>query len=201
MFTCLECGGNVRPLAKSGRTRVFARGVVLPIPEDFAVPTCDTCDEIYINKELGEKLDAVLQGECLRLQGEHYNTLIASITAHDENIKHHDIARACGVTPAFLSNALAGRKQASPTLTRLLEAFAVCPSELFRNLAGRPWHDGLGPILKIRTQSSSERTAASASVKHIYSAPMTPKQHAPKQHAKKQDKGSPDYKPLGEVAA
>lgn len=59
-FTCMECGGSVELVAKTGRTRVVERGVTLEIPASIPLPTCIKCDEVYINKHLGERIDAIL---------------------------------------------------------------------------------------------------------------------------------------------
>jgi hypothetical protein len=59
-FTCMECGGSVEPVAKAGRSRVVQRGVTMEIPASILLPTCVDCDEVYINKHLGERIDAIL---------------------------------------------------------------------------------------------------------------------------------------------
>ena len=58
---CPECGGIVVPLACAGRTTPYRKLKELQIPEDFEIPTCDKCGEEYINAELAEALDAVLE--------------------------------------------------------------------------------------------------------------------------------------------
>lgn len=62
---CPECGGEVRLLARKGRTREYLRGVRLPIPDDFGIPTCTKCGEESMNVEVSEPLDKLL-GEHLR---------------------------------------------------------------------------------------------------------------------------------------
>lgn len=59
-FTCMECGGKVELVAKPGRTRVVRRGVTMDIPASIPLPTCLVCDEFYVNKHLGERIDAIL---------------------------------------------------------------------------------------------------------------------------------------------
>jgi NMD protein affecting ribosome stability and mRNA decay len=59
-FTCMECGGAVELVAKAGRMRVVEHGITLEIPANIPLPTCAACDEVYINKHLGERIDATL---------------------------------------------------------------------------------------------------------------------------------------------
>lgn len=47
LFTCAECGGDVFAMTGLGRTVENERGVVLPVPDDLAAPTCVRCGEEY----------------------------------------------------------------------------------------------------------------------------------------------------------
>ena len=47
--------------ARSGRVREYRRGVPLPIPDDFEIPTCARCGEEFMIPEVSEPLDALLQ--------------------------------------------------------------------------------------------------------------------------------------------
>jgi transcriptional regulator with XRE-family HTH domain len=135
-FRCVECGDQVRLLKKAGRVEEYRRGVPLPIPEDFAIPTCPTCGEEYFTVELSEalaKLQAPLFAEWQRA---HCEPLVDRIRkAHEITLR--ELEEACGVTGTYLSHVLAGRKEASLTLIRLLEAYAAAPKELARQL-GKP---------------------------------------------------------------
>lgn len=57
---CSECGSAVKLTARPGRTREYRPGVVLPIPDDFEIPTCVRCGEEFIIPEVSEPLDARL---------------------------------------------------------------------------------------------------------------------------------------------
>lgn len=121
-----------------GRTREYSRGYNVPIPDEFAIPTCMRCGEIYIVPELEDTLYPILEERFLKMQAEHYRKLV-EILVRRHGVKHRDIVRACGVTPAYMSHVLNGKRAASTTLTRLLEAFVVCDSEFVRHLEGRHW--------------------------------------------------------------
>ena len=58
---CSECGGAVKLIARSGRTREYRRGVALPIPDDFEIPTCTRCGEEFMTPEISEPLDLLLE--------------------------------------------------------------------------------------------------------------------------------------------
>jgi hypothetical protein len=48
-------------LGGHGRTRQLERGVHLPIPDDFGIPTCTRCGEESMSLDVSEKLDALLR--------------------------------------------------------------------------------------------------------------------------------------------
>ena len=136
--SCAECGKLVRLLKGSGRTREYVRGVPLPIPDDFLIPTCTSCGETYITEDVSSKLDPILKKQYLKLQSEHFRRL-TNILMRRHGITQREIVRVCGITPSYLSHVLAGKRQASTTLTRLLEAFVDSRSEFERHLKGQPW--------------------------------------------------------------
>jgi len=55
-FPCAECGAPVTLAKGVGRTAERRRGEFLPVPDDFAIPTCAACGERYFTVELGEQL-------------------------------------------------------------------------------------------------------------------------------------------------
>jgi transcriptional regulator with XRE-family HTH domain len=110
----------------------------VPIPDEFAIPTCSKCGEIYVVPEIAEELNAILRKAFLRLQQQHYRQMVKVLTER-HGVTQKDIVQACGVTPSYLSHVMAGKRQASVTLTRLLEAFVANPAELDRHLDGHPW--------------------------------------------------------------
>lgn len=58
--SCSECGGEVKLLTGTKRTREYRFGVSLPIPDDFEIPTCIKCKEEYMVPEISEPLDKIL---------------------------------------------------------------------------------------------------------------------------------------------
>lgn len=70
LYRCVECGGDVEMVAKSGRTREMLRGVHVPIPDDFKIPTCTRCGEEFMSLDVSEPLDALLMPIAERMRDE-----------------------------------------------------------------------------------------------------------------------------------
>lgn len=167
-FTCSECGGIVEMSCGVGRTRQYSRGYRVPIPDDFLIPTCGRCGDIYVLPEFEGELNAVLEKQFLKMQAQHYRELISTLT-RCHGVKQHDIVRACGVTPAYLSHVLNGKRKASTTLTRLLEAFVACDSEFVRHLKGQHWLSRKARLYAItvpKIQESAKQAAWSTEDNH-----------------------------------
>jgi len=58
-FHCGICGASVESKTGTGRMREYRRGVPLPVPDDFGMPTCTGCGEEYLSVEQAEALDAL----------------------------------------------------------------------------------------------------------------------------------------------
>lgn len=137
-FVCGLCGGKVELKSGPGRTHFYRRGLALPVPESFEIPTCSACHEEYLSVERAEALNAALQPSFVELQKSHCREVVETIKAqHGATLRQIEIA--CGVTPTYLSHILAGRKEASDTLVYLLEAYSRHRSEFERRQAGGWW--------------------------------------------------------------
>ena len=60
-FTCHECGGEVDYRSGPGRTYEYVEGRSIPIPDDFRLPTCDSCGEQYFTQDITDRLDRMAQ--------------------------------------------------------------------------------------------------------------------------------------------
>lgn len=137
-FRCGVCGGRVKLVAKRGRTREYRRGVDLPVPADFQIPTCDACGEEYLTVAMSEALDARQAPEYAAWQAAHCKRVFARIRErHRATLR--EVEDACGVTRTYLSHVLSGTKEASATLLALLEAFSLAPHEFERRRSGITW--------------------------------------------------------------
>lgn len=122
---CPECGGAVQLKARAGRTREYLKGVHLPIPADFGIPTCTKCGEESMSLDLSEELDAQL-GAVLTQQLHGY---VATIR-RKYSVTQAEIEDALRVTRSYLSHVLSGRKPPSGTLVEMLSLFADVPGAL-----------------------------------------------------------------------
>lgn len=55
-FRCAECGTEVELAHGPGRTEEYRPGIDLPIPDDFVIPACPACGELYFTVELSDQL-------------------------------------------------------------------------------------------------------------------------------------------------
>ena len=131
---CVQCGGMVRPLAGSGRMFEYRPGISLEIPVDFSVSTCELCGETYLTDRDAAELEKRLSTAYASYCGE----LIDAVRER-AGVTLRQVEKAAGVTPTYLSHVTSGRKLASLTLIRLLQAYAIYPKEVHRHLAGNDW--------------------------------------------------------------
>lgn len=137
-FRCGNCGDKVEMVAGKGRTREYRFGLQLPIPDDALIPTCRGCGETWLSVEDAAALDALQAPAYAAWQKAHCTKVVDRIQArHGATLR--EIERACGVTATYLSHVLSGRKEASATLVRLLEAYSLSPSEYVRQRDGGSW--------------------------------------------------------------
>jgi hypothetical protein len=132
---CGECGGTVDMLPAVGETREFRTGTRVEIPRGTPIPKCGECGEIYFSRADDVRIDKIIRRVVAIREAEHYRECVARLQ-RTRNVTVRDIERACGVTATYLSHVMGGRRVPSATLTRLLEAFVACPSELERHLSG-----------------------------------------------------------------
>jgi transcriptional regulator with XRE-family HTH domain len=136
-FCCAQCGGQVRPARGRGRTRPYRRDVVLPISDDFLLPTCSSCGETYESPALAAELDKAQSALFREQQAAHCRTLVGELRRwHGASVA--DIERACGKSTTYLSQIMNGHREPSLTLMRLLECFAAEPSLFARYTTASP---------------------------------------------------------------
>lgn len=141
-FACGMCGERVTMKTGPGREYAYRRGVQLPVPESFGIPTCTDCGEEYLTVERAEELEALLKPVFAARQRAHCTAVVNRIRAiHGVTLR--EIEEACAVTPTYLSHVLAGRREASATLVYLLEAYALAPAEFARRRKGVRWEDAV----------------------------------------------------------
>lgn len=152
---CVSCrSGSVTLRRGLGRSFTYRRGFVLEIPEDIEVPTCEHCGAEYIDAALRDVIKARLKDTHDQSQHKHMSFLI-SVIQERTGASYREIEKACGLTPTYLSHVLSGRREASEQLIALLEAYAVCPSEVGRRLGRVSAHDTKSVKLAIAPSPSA----------------------------------------------
>lgn len=160
-FECDLCGGTVERTAKPGRMREYRPGVPpLPIPDDYVLPVCKECGELYISEESAKRLDELQRPAFMEWQKATVGRLIEKIQRATPGITNREIERICGVTPTYLSHILHGRKEIGQTLLNYLEALALYPEEVHRRRSGKSFDQSYlqscGAALSNRCSSRSQ---------------------------------------------
>lgn len=124
-FRCVECGlGKVRPLARPGRTMRY-RTMMLEIPADLLIPTCDHCGEEWIDESTSRLLDRALEGE--------YRVRLALVARQSlEILSSHttlkELEQLLGLSHGYLSKVGSGQRNPSPELASHLALLATDPA-------------------------------------------------------------------------
>lgn len=130
-FRCAECGiGTVRPLATPGRT-MRHRTMLVSVPADLRIPTCDHCGAEWIDEEAALAIDQALEAEyrrlLLRMAGQSLETLT-------EHTSLRELEQLLGLSQGYLSKVRSGARNPSPELVGNLALLAADPKRRLREL-------------------------------------------------------------------
>jgi len=135
-FVCPACGrGKVALRGGKGRSFPYKQVPALEIDDDFQIPTCDTCGEMFIGAAVAKKLDAHLERQYQRLLGNVVKSAIARIATH---APQQELEQLLGLSHGYLSKLRNGRKDPSPTLVGELMMLAENPRKRVAELR-RHW--------------------------------------------------------------
>ncbi len=141
---CPTCGiGTIAPATGPGRTIAFRNVPDLPVPEDFAIPTCDHCGQWWINPTVAELLDERMAIVYQQHLAQKVDSAIGCLRAH---IRQRDLERLLGLSAGYLSK-LKGGKETSGPLAAVLMLLARYP-QLLESLR-RSW-SASAPIIERR---------------------------------------------------
>ena len=134
-FRCAECGnGRVRPLAKAGR-QTHHKTMMLEIPAELEIPTCDTCSAEWFDDTAARKVDEVLDGIYRHELRERVRAAIDTLTEH---VSQRKMERMLGLSHGYLSKLRNGTCDPSPELVGNLALLARDPQKRIREL-GEYW--------------------------------------------------------------
>jgi hypothetical protein len=121
--------------------RTFRRGSPpMPVPEDFLIPTCKGCGEIYFSAEESDQLGEHLRKSFLVWQSKHLRSLVGALMS-THGIRQVRVAGLCHTKPDQLTRFLDGVDLVDPLLQMLLEALVHSPEEAGRQIRGELFSD------------------------------------------------------------
>jgi hypothetical protein len=124
-FVCPACGkGTVAPRGGKGRSFPYRQVPALEIADDFLIPTCDSCNEMFISATVAKKLDAHLERQYQRLLADVVKSAIARIATH---APQQELEQLLGLSHGYLSKLRNGKREPSPTLVGELMMLAENP--------------------------------------------------------------------------
>ena len=130
-FRCAECGeGTVRALAKVGR-RTRHKTMVLEVPADLEIPTCDRCGAEWYDDTTARTVDEALEGIYRRELRERVRTAIDALAEH---VSQREMERMLGLSHGYLSKLRNGACDPSPELVGNLALLAHDPKRRLREL-------------------------------------------------------------------
>jgi hypothetical protein len=126
-FECSACGkGRVAPRRGKGRSFPYKQVPAVEIADDFEIPTCDACGEMFIGAALARKLDAHLERQYLRLLAAAVKAAIEKLAEH---ARQQELEQLLGLSHGYLSKLRNGKKEPSPALVGELMMLAENPQK------------------------------------------------------------------------
>lgn len=140
-YECPACAQGMVAMRR-GKGRVFPYKQVpeLEIKEDFEIPTCDACGEMFISATVAKKLDAHLEERYLQVLTDAAKTAISKLTAH---WPQQELEQLLGLSHGYLSKLKRGRKEPSPALVSELLILAHDPAKRITELR-QHWRKAAG---------------------------------------------------------
>ena len=129
---CHDCGAfAVHPVARAGRTHKYREFVTLPIPVDFAVPTCSRCGKTHFDAATMAVLLPLLESEYRRLLRRRIRQLLERLNDH---ISQRRLESLLGLSQGYLSRLRSGSGMPSTELVGHLALLANDPAGRLREL-------------------------------------------------------------------
>jgi hypothetical protein len=124
---CAACGkGRVVPSAAPGRHFRYQMMPALEIPATLALPTCESCGELWLDARAARKLDAALRQAHARELAARAERALHVLTAHYPS---HELELLLGISKGSLSRLGKGRAP-SAAFVGLLMLLAEEPSRV-----------------------------------------------------------------------
>lgn len=129
---CADCGAHaVHPHARAGRSHKYRELITLPIPSDFAVPTCGRCGKLHFDAPTMAALLPLLEAEYRRLLQVRIRQLLDRLSGY---ISQRRLEHLLGLSQGYLSRLRSGAGMPSTELVSHLALLANDPTERLREL-------------------------------------------------------------------
>ena len=128
---CRECGkGTIRLLAEPGRTWQYKR-LILTVPTDFEIPTCDQCGEEWLDSKRADALDDILRD----LYTDRLTSLFElAVLVLRKYRSQRALERLLGLSQGYLSKVLSRKKTPSEVLVTQVVLIAKSPDERLQDV-------------------------------------------------------------------
>jgi hypothetical protein len=126
-FECPACAmGRVAPRGGKGRVFPYKRLPAVEVADDFQIPTCDACGEMFIGAAVSKKLDVQLERRYLGLLAQTATAGIAKLSQHP---RQQELEQLLGLSHGYLSKLRIGEEDPSPALVAELMTLAEKPQK------------------------------------------------------------------------
>ena len=170
---CDHCRTPMALRSARGLQRELIAGIPFDIPEQFKVWRCATCSEFAIDAETAAKIDKDLAPKVREWKLRELGELLTRMRAQHPTFSQWKLGEVLDVTPEYLSNCLAGKKEPSMSLVRFVQALVACPAEYERHRSGRPKLPASVMAPALLEQAQRPTTNRSAEIPSVAFRPRT----------------------------
>jgi hypothetical protein len=132
-MSCPECGtGKIRPIARRRRIARH-RTLMLEVPANLPIPTCDNCGTEWIDAETAKAVDKALEEAFDREARTQAKELLVAM---GEEVTQRRVEIVLGLSQGYLSKVRSGTSTPSAMLLACLRLLSRSPESRLRELEG-----------------------------------------------------------------
>jgi DNA-binding transcriptional regulator YiaG len=129
--TCADCGvGKIRPATRAGRTSRY-KTLVLEVPADLSIPTCDNCGAEWIDPGTAAALDDALESAFEVAAHAQVEALLNELASE---VTQRRMEAVLGLSQGYLSKLRSGTSTPSAMLLACLKLLARDPANRIQEL-------------------------------------------------------------------
>jgi hypothetical protein len=128
---CRNCEkGTIRLVAKAGRKERY-RNILIEVPADLPIPTCDNCATEWMNESTAASLDAALESTYRGEVRKRFDKLLRAIL---EVINQRRLESIVGVSDGYISKLKRGEREPSMEFVTHMALIAKDPAGRVREV-------------------------------------------------------------------